>query len=121
MTSPTNRLTQLGETVIVKASKGLESAAIDNPSWSWSSAPADNLQKHMNLVMPLADKTAVGRAKAVQAIAANVDELFTGLNNVGTVHTARFDLIGSNLPSETLLMRSSTVCPTKGGSPTRHS
>ena len=51
----------------------------------------------MNLVMPLADQTAVGRAKAVQAVAANIDELFTGLSNVGTVHFARFDLVGGNL------------------------
>ncbi len=63
----------------------------------YSTALADNLQMHMNLVMPLADQTAVGRAKAAQAIAANIDELFTGLNNVGTVHFARFDLIGGNL------------------------
>ena len=52
---------------------------------------------HMNLVMPLADQTPVGRARAAQAVAANIDELFTGLSNVGTVHFARFDLIGGNL------------------------
>lgn len=61
-----------------------------------TSLPA-NLQMHMNLVMPLADQTAVGRARAAQAVAENIDELFTGLNNVGTVHFARFDLIGGNL------------------------
>ena len=60
-------------------------------------APADNLQRHMNLVMPLADPTPVGRAGAVQAVAASIDELFVGLSNVGTVHFARFDLVGSNL------------------------
>lgn len=63
----------------------------------YSTALADNLQFHMNLVMPLADQTAVGRARAVQAVAANIDELFTGLSNVGTVHFARFDLVGGNL------------------------
>jgi hypothetical protein len=92
-----NRLAQLGESAVVRAWKGRGVDAIDNPSWSWSSAPGDNLQKHMNLVMPLADPTAVGRARAVQAVAANIDELFTGLNNVGTVHMARFDIIGPNL------------------------
>ena len=51
----------------------------------------------MNLIMPLADTTAVGKAKAVQMVAANIDELFTGLNNIGTVHSARFDLIGDYL------------------------
>jgi len=94
---PAGRMTQLGESVIVKSWKGHDPGATPNPSWSWSTAAGDNLQKHMNLIMPLADKTAVGRAVAVQAVAANIDELFTGLNNVGTVHMARFDLIGSNL------------------------
>lgn len=64
---------------------------------TYSTSLADNLQLHMNLVMPLADQSAVGRARAVQAVAANIDELFVGLSNVGTVHFARFDLIGGNL------------------------
>ena len=34
---------------------------------------------------------------AVQAVAASIDEVFTGLSNVGTVHQARFDLVGGNL------------------------
>lgn len=72
-------------------------APIKTPGSTYSTAPADNLQMHMNLVMPLADQTPVGRAQAAQAIAANIDELFTGLSNVGTVHFARFDLIGGNL------------------------
>jgi hypothetical protein len=64
---------------------------------TWRTAAADNLQMNMNLVMPLIDKTPVGQAKAVQAVAANIDELFSGLNNVGLVHFARFDLIDGNL------------------------
>lgn len=72
-------------------------APVKTPAPAYSTAPADNLQMHMNLVMPLADQTPVGRAQAAQAIAANIDELFTGLSNVGTVHFARFDLIGGNL------------------------
>lgn len=67
------------------------------PAAEYETSLSANLQMHMNLVMPLADQTAVGRARAAQAIAANIDELFTGLNNVGTVHFARFDLIGGNL------------------------
>jgi hypothetical protein len=51
----------------------------------------------MNLVMPLRDQTAVGRARAAGAVSASVDELFTGLNVVGTVHFARFDIIDGNL------------------------
>lgn len=72
-------------------------APVTTPQPGYSTALADNLQMHMNLVMPLADQTAVGRARAAQAVAASIDELFTGLNNVGTVHFARFDLIGGNL------------------------
>ena len=59
--------------------------------------PADNLQRMMNLVMPLKDKSPIGRARAAMAIAQNVDEIYAGLNNVGTVHFARFVLVGDNL------------------------
>jgi hypothetical protein len=72
-------------------------APVTNPVRTWKTAPVDNLQINMNLVMPLADTSAVGRAVAAQAVAASIDELFTGLDNVGTVHFARFDLIGDNL------------------------
>jgi hypothetical protein len=56
-----------------------------------------NVQSTMNLIMPLRDQTAVGRATAAGAVSASVDELFTGLNAVGTVHFARFDIIDGNL------------------------
>lgn len=56
--------------------------------------PSENIQRMMNLVMPLKDTSPVGRARAVQAIAQNVDEIFSGLDNVATVHFARFDIIG---------------------------
>ena len=72
-------------------------APVKTPEPEYKTSLPDNLQMHMNLVMPLADQTAVGRARAVQAVAANIDELFTGLSNVGTVHFARFDLVGGNL------------------------
>ena len=74
-------------------SPGLDPQPVAPIGWS----PGDNLQLTMNLVMPLADKTAVGRAKAMGAIAASIDELFVGLDNVGTVHFARFDIIDGNL------------------------
>jgi hypothetical protein len=72
-------------------------APVTTPARGWRTAPADNVQMHMNLVMPLIDKSPVGQAAAVRAVAANIDELFSGLNNVGTVHFARFDLINGNL------------------------
>jgi hypothetical protein len=72
-------------------------APVATPAHTFKTAPADNLQQHMNLVMPLRDRTAVGRAKAAQAVGTTIDETFTGLSNVGTVHFARFDIIAGNL------------------------
>jgi hypothetical protein len=62
-----------------------------------SPQPSENLQRMMNLIMPLKDPSPVGRAKAALAIAQNVDEIFDGLDNVGTVHTARFLLLEGNI------------------------
>jgi len=73
------------------------SAPVTTPTPTWKTAPSDNLQQHMNLVMPLKDTTAVGRAKAAKAVGTSIDEVFTGLNNVGTVHFARFVIIAGNL------------------------
>ena len=80
------------------------------PYWAWRTPvapapggppfaiqPGDNLQRMMNLVMPLKDKSPIGRAHAVLAVARNVDEIFAGLDNVGTVHFARFVLVDDNL------------------------
>ena len=86
------------------------SAKVLVPYWAWrtptpplpggprpSVQPSENVQRMMNLIMPLKDRSAIGRAKATLAIAQNVDEIFAGLDNVGTVHFARFVLIGDNL------------------------
>ena len=59
--------------------------------------PSENVQRMMNLIMPLKDKSAIGRARAAAAVAQNVDEIFAGLDNVGTVHFARFLLIGDSI------------------------
>jgi hypothetical protein len=80
------------------------------PYWAWRTPvppqpggpppamqPGDNLQHMMNLVMPLKDKSPIGRAKAALAVAQNIDEIYTGLDNVGTVHFARFVIVGDNL------------------------
>ena len=79
------------------------------PYWAWrtpvkrleggprpSVQPGDNVQRMMNLVMPLKDKSAVGRAFAALAIAQNKDEIYAGLDNVGTVHFARFVIVDDN-------------------------
>ena len=59
--------------------------------------PGDNLQCMMNLIMPLKIKSPIGRAEAALAIAQNKDAIYAGLNNVGTVHFARFVIVGDNI------------------------
>ena len=59
--------------------------------------PGDNIQCMMNLIMPLKVKSPIGRAEAALAIAQNKDAIFAGLNNVGTVHFARFVIVGDNI------------------------
>ena len=76
------------------------------PYWAWKTPvypqhggaratvqPGDNMQRMMNLILPLKDKTAIGRAQAAMAIASNLDEIYAGLDNVGTVHFARFLIV----------------------------
>ncbi len=67
------------------------------PERVWSAAPSDNLQRAMNLVMPLKDTSVLGRLRLTVAIGSCNDELMAGLNNVGNVHFARFDLIDDSL------------------------
>jgi hypothetical protein len=62
-----------------------------------ASQPSENVQRMMNLIMPLKDPSPMGRAMATLAISHNSDAIFTGLDNVGTVHTARFLILGDNL------------------------
>ena len=80
------------------------------PYWAWrmGSKPrpggprdkiqsADNIQHMMNLIMPLKDKSTVGRLEAMLAIQTNQTAIYSGLNNVGTVHFARFLMLDGNL------------------------
>jgi hypothetical protein len=62
-----------------------------------SPQPSDNVMRTMNLVMPLKDKTAIGRARAALAIGSSLDEIYSGLDNVGTVHVARFSIVDNQL------------------------
>ena len=71
-------------------------APIDLPPKS-SLAPSDNLQTPMNLVMPLNFSYVAYRAELGHMLFDAADEILAGLNNVGTVHFARFDVIGGNL------------------------
>src|SRR5262249_53102673 len=80
------------------------------PFWAWrqptkplpggprySVQPGDNVQRMMNLIMPLKDKSPIGRALAAQAVAESKDEIYAGLDNVGTVHFARFVIVDDNI------------------------
>jgi hypothetical protein len=63
----------------------------------FSMNPSDNVQVAMNLIMPLKDTSAVGRAYMAQAMASVRDEVIAGLNNTGIVHFARFTIVDGNL------------------------
>ena len=62
-----------------------------------SLAPSDNLQTPMNLVMPLRYPLVAFRAAFGKMLLQSLDEILAGLNNVGTVHFARFDIVDGNL------------------------
>ena len=51
----------------------------------------------MNLVMPLKFPQVAYRVQLGQMLFDAADEILGGLNNVGTVHFARFDVIEGNL------------------------
>lgn len=62
-----------------------------------SMAPGDHLQRAMNLVMPLHPRALIRRAGVTGDLVAATEMILVGLNNVGTVHFARFTLVGRNL------------------------
>jgi hypothetical protein len=67
------------------------------PSRRYSEAPSDNVQQTMNLIMPLAHNDAATVAELAMYMRLNADNLYAGLDVVGTVHFARFDIIDGNL------------------------
>lgn len=60
-------------------------------------APSDRLQRTMNLVIPLHRLNLEARGLITKALVEATDEVFSGLNNIGTVHFARFDIVDGNL------------------------
>jgi hypothetical protein len=68
-----------------------------SPSTPRSPAFSDNVQRTMNLIMPLSDPSAAGRAKVLKLFITDGELILTALRNVGTVHSARFDFLGNNL------------------------
>lgn len=65
--------------------------------WSPSISPSDNLQRSMNLIMPLKPRFVVFKGDLIKDLVKATDQIFVGLNNVGTIHFARFDIIAGNL------------------------
>jgi len=63
----------------------------------YSMNPSDNIQRTMNLIMPLADPSPLGKAQLVQTLAAAVHEVTAGLNNTQIVHNGRFTIVGDHL------------------------
>jgi hypothetical protein len=67
------------------------------PGRRYSESPSDNVQQTMNLIMPLAHSDPTTVANLAMYMRLNADNLYTGLDVVGTVHFARFDIIDGNL------------------------
>ena len=67
------------------------------PGRRYSESPSDNVQQTMNLIMPLKYNDASTVAQLAMYMRLNADNLYTGLDVVGTVHFARFDIIDGNL------------------------
>ncbi len=65
--------------------------------WVPSIAPSDNVQRPMNLIMPLKYRYLIRRGELTRGLVDAADMILTGLDNVGTVHFARFDLVAGNL------------------------
>jgi len=67
------------------------------PGRRYSESPSDNVQQTMNLIMPLAHNDPTALASLTMYMRLNVDDLYSGLDVLGTVHFARFDIIDGNL------------------------
>lgn len=90
-------LKQLFNTVLVAIWARIQNTKVAAGGPRDSRQPADNVMRTMNLVLPLKNKTAVGRAEAALVIGSSLDEIYSGLDNVGTVHMARFTIVDNNL------------------------
>jgi hypothetical protein len=92
-----NHLIQLLETILIQIWAWLQKTKVAEGGPRASRQPTDNVMRTMNLVMPLKNKTAKGRAEAAQVIGSSLNEIYSGLDNVGTVHMARFTIVENNL------------------------
>jgi hypothetical protein len=60
-------------------------------------SPGTSIQRVMNLVMPLKDPSPEGKTDLVLALGYERDAITTAMNNVGSVHFARFNIVGGDL------------------------
>lgn len=90
-------LKQLLQRVLIRIWSWLQPTAVADGGPRDSPQPTDNVMRTMNLVMPLKNKTAIGRAQAAFVVGSVLDEIYSGLDNVGTVHMARFSIVDNNL------------------------
>jgi hypothetical protein len=97
MTSLIHRLKQLLEKILIVAWARFQDTKVAPGGPRDSRQPTDNVMRTMNLVMPLKNKTAIGRAEAALVVGSSLDEIYSGLDNVGTVHMARFTIVDNNL------------------------
>ena len=65
--------------------------------WVPSISPSDNLQRAMNLVMPLKPRYVLQQGELAKELVKATEMIFVGLDNVGTIHNARFLVIADNL------------------------
>lgn len=61
------------------------------------SRPDLMIQRQMNVVVPLKDPTPAGKARLAFMLMTEGGAIVTALRNIGTVHTARFNIVGRNL------------------------
>ncbi|MEM8923415.1 MAG: hypothetical protein AAGD35_07910 [Actinomycetota bacterium] len=92
----------LWEWIVRKATKLLilywaRREKVEVPGRHYSEALGDNVQQTMNLIMPLKHPGPETTAELLELLQFRVDDLFSGLDMVGTVHFARFDVIDGNL------------------------
>ena len=97
MTSPIRWLWHSLEKILIAIWARLQVTKVAAGGPRDSRQPTDNVMRTMNLVMPLKNKTAIGRAEAALVIGSSLDEIYSGLDNVGTVHMARFTIVDNNL------------------------
>jgi hypothetical protein len=88
-------LERLVAPILIKYWRWRDPPTYDPPKYSMN--PSDNVQVPMNLIMPLKDASAIGRAELAKALLGSVEQVVAGLNNTEIVHFGRFTIVDGNL------------------------